>query len=65
MALMVSSAVREKLEVVHGVTVAKVEECFRNCAGPPDWRVPNDHRRGRLKRGWRSPRFPCILPPVF
>ncbi len=33
MVLMVTSAVREKLEVVHGVTLTEVEECFRNLAG--------------------------------
>lgn len=32
-AVVVSSAVREKLEVKHGVTVAEVEECLRNRAG--------------------------------
>lgn len=30
MELLVSPAVREKLEVKHGVTVAEVEECFIN-----------------------------------
>jgi hypothetical protein len=33
MHLVVSSAVREKLEAKHGVTVAEVEECFRNRPG--------------------------------